>query len=84
MKRDYPLTAEDIRHIADRVDEVLAVVGPDGELTDDDWRWGLTVTIWNQDGDQGDVAGVLAPHGDGYFGFYPRGIERRPMDGEQS
>ncbi|SDG22670.1 hypothetical protein [Microbacterium sp. 77mftsu3.1] len=79
MRRDYPLTSSDLRHIADKVDEVLAFVNPeDGELPDGDWRWGLRVTIWNQDGDIDDVAGELAPHGDGYLGFYPKGIEARP------
>ncbi|HWK19789.1 MAG TPA: hypothetical protein VNR37_03340 [Microbacteriaceae bacterium] len=50
---------------------------PDGELKDGDWRWGLQVTIWNQDAaDEDDVAGVVAPHGDGWIGFYPKGIDR--------
>ncbi len=76
MTRDYPLTSSDLRHIADKVDEVLAVVGPEGGgLPDGDWRWGLKVTIWNQDGGIEDVAGEIAAHGDGYLGFYPNGIE---------
>lgn len=75
MTRDYPLTSSDLRHIADKVDQVLAVVNPeDGDLPDGDWRWGLKVTIWNQDGDVTDVAGEVAPHGDGWIGFYPNGI----------
>ena len=76
MARDYPLTSGDLRHIADRVDEILAVVGPKAELADDDWRWGLQVTVWNQDGDEGNIAGVVAPYGDGWLGFYPTGIKR--------
>jgi hypothetical protein len=79
MKRDYPLTADDLRHVADRVDEILKVVDPEGDsiIPDGDWRWGLAVTIWNQGGDDHDVAGVVAPHGDGWLGFYPRAIKRR-------
>ncbi|MEV8023365.1 hypothetical protein [Microbacterium sp. NPDC080220] len=77
MSRDYPLTSSDLRHIADKVDEVLAVVNPeDGELPDGDWRWGLKVTIWNQDGGDDDIAGEIAPYGDGWLGFYPNAIGR--------
>lgn len=77
MTRDYPLTSDDLRYLADKTDEILAVVSPEGgELSDGDWRWGLQVTVWNQDGDDTDVAGVVAPHGDGWIGFYPKGIER--------
>lgn len=77
MARDYPLTSDDLRYLADKTDEILAVVNPpDGELNDGDWRWGLIVTVHNQDGDEDDVAGVIAPHGDGWLGFYPKGIER--------
>lgn len=76
MKRDYPLTASDLRHLADKVDEVLAVVDTEGgELEDGDWRWGLKVTVWNDGGDSDDVGGVIAPYGDGWLGFYPTGIE---------
>lgn len=79
MKRDYPLTSDDLRHLADKTDEILAVVAPEGgDLQDGDWRWGLSVTVWNLDGDDGDVAGVVAPHGDGWIGFYPTGIPRPP------
>lgn len=78
MSRDYPLTSSDLRHIADRVDEVLAVVNPeDGELPDGDWRWGLTVDIWHDDGSADDIAGQIAPNGDGWLGFYPNPIERK-------
>lgn len=77
MTRDYPLTSDDLRYLADRTDEILAVVSPeDGELKDGDWRWGLSVTVWNQDGDDGDVGGTVAPHGDGWIGFYPKEITR--------
>lgn len=75
MKRDVPLTSDDLRHVADRVDEVLKVVGTD-ILPDGDWRWGLTVTVWNLDGDDEDIAGVIAPHSDGWIGFYPHGIRK--------
>jgi hypothetical protein len=35
------------------------------------------VTVWNLDpGDDSDIAGVVAPHGDGWIGFYPKGIDR--------
>ena len=78
MTRDFPLTSDDLRYLADRTDEILAVVSPvDGELPDNDWRWGLSVTVWNQDGDESDVAGVIAPCGDGWIGFYPNSIPRR-------
>ncbi len=83
MTRDYPLTSDELRHIADRIDEVLAVVAPEsGDLLDGDWRWGLTVKIWNQDGDDDDIAGVIAPYGDGWFGFYPNAIARKSPYGE--
>lgn len=71
MARDYPLTSADLRHLADRVAEILEVVDVEGDLPDNDWRWGLTVKVWNLDGDGDDVAGVVAPHGDGWLGFYP-------------
>jgi hypothetical protein len=77
MTRDFPLTPDDLRAQADRVEEILSVVNTaDGDLPENDWRWGLTVTVWNQDGDQEDVAGTIAPCGDGWLGFYPKGIER--------
>lgn len=75
-KRDFPLTSSDLRHIADRVDEIIAAVGDETDLPDNDWRWGLSVTVWNQEGDRDDIAGVVAPYGDGWIGFYPNGIER--------
>lgn len=83
MKRDYPMTSSDLRYVADRVDEILAVVSPDdGDIPDGDWRWGLSVTVWNQDGDDHDIAGTVAPHGDGWMGFYPKAIKRPGADDE--
>lgn len=77
MTRDFPMTPDDLRHVADRVDEILAVVNPvGGDIPDGDWRWGLSVTVWNLGGDSGDIAGVVAPHGDGWIGFYPEGVKR--------
>lgn len=72
MTRDVPFTSGDLRDTADRVDEVLAVVGGD-DIPDKDWRWGLTVDIFD---DGGDVVGQLRPHGDGWIGFYPKAIEQ--------
>ncbi|HIF05970.1 MAG TPA: hypothetical protein EYQ64_03185 [Gemmatimonadetes bacterium] len=85
MSRDYPLTSDDLRHLADRVEEVVSAVGgADGELEDGDWRWGLSVTIWNLDGDDTDVAGYVRPHGDGWLGFYPRSIKSQiPGGGDE-
>ena len=76
MRRDYPLTSDDLRHLADRVQDVVTAVGrpEDGDLKDGDWRWGLSVTIWNLDGDDSDVAGYVRPHGDGWLGFYPNAV----------
>lgn len=77
MSRGYPLTVSDIRYIADRVEEVLGAIDVEGGvLPDDDWRWGISVTIWNEGGDMDDIAGIVAPHGDGYLGFYPTAIKR--------
>ncbi|MEV8269129.1 hypothetical protein AB0P19_02205 [Microbacterium oleivorans] len=77
MSRDVPLTSSDLRHIADKVDEILTAVNPDDEeLSTGDWRWGLKVIIWNDGGDIDDVAGEVAPHGDGWLGFYPNAITR--------
>lgn len=73
MNRIIPFTSSDLREAADRIDEVLAVVGID-ELPDADWRWGLTVDIFDEGGD---VIGQLRPHGDGWIGFYPKAIDTR-------
>lgn len=67
--RRFPYTSDDLRYIADQIDKVLEVVG--GELSDDDWRWGLAVDILD---DMGDRVGQIKPHGDGWLGFYPRAV----------
>lgn len=64
--RSIPYTSDDLRYIADQIDKVLEVVG--GELSDDDWRCGLTVDILD---DMGYRVGQIRPYGDGWLGFYP-------------
>lgn len=73
MTRDVPFTSSDLREAADRIDEVLTVVGGE-DLPDNDWRWGLTVDIFD---DASEVVGQLRPHGDGWIGFYPKAITTR-------
>ena len=68
--RAYPMSSSDLREIADRVDEVLTVLGGE-DLADGDWRWGLTVDIPD---DAGQIVGQLKPHGDGWIGFYPKEV----------
>lgn len=76
MKRTWPYLPDDLRYIADRVEKVLGDVAPGGgDLEDGDWRWGLSVTIWNPDGDEDDIAGTILPYGDGWLGFYPKAID---------
>lgn len=70
--RDYPYAAEDLRRIADQVDEVVSAL--DGIDLDgpQDWKWGLTVDIL----DVGDTrVGQIKPYGDGWLGFYPVEVE---------
>ena len=70
--RSWPYTPEDLRSLADKVDEILAGLNPTGEdLTDGDWRWGVTVDVFD-DGDS--PAGQVRPYGDGWLGFYPREV----------
>ena len=68
MERSWPYTAEDLRSIADRVDTVMTALDPQADLPDGDWRWGVTVDIFD---DSGDLAGHVKPYGDGWLGFYP-------------
>lgn len=70
MTRDYPYTADDLRYIADKVEDITDAIGG-GDLTEGDWRWGLSVDVFD-DGDE--IAGQVRPHGDGWIGFYPKGI----------
>lgn len=65
--RKIPLISDELRTIADRIDEVMNVVGGT-DLPDDDWRWGLTVKIADE---AGEVVGEIRPYGDGWLGFYP-------------
>ena len=69
--RIYPLTADDLRDLADELDEVTKSLS-DSLGGVDDWRWGVTVEIKD---DSGHVLGQVRPHADGWFGFYPKGIE---------
>lgn len=73
MTRDVPFTSSDLRDAADAVDKITADIGGD-DIADGDWRWGLTVDIFD---DAGDAIGQVRPHGDGWLGFYPRAIQQR-------
>lgn len=66
--RSIPYTSSDLRRIADQMDEVIAVLGGVDLLTDSDWRWGLTVDIFDEFGTR---MGQIKPYGDGWLGFYP-------------
>lgn len=67
MLRSWPYMPEDLRALAERVDEILFTIAPDNDLPDGDWRWGVSVEVVLDDL----VAGHVRPHGDGYLGFYP-------------
>lgn len=73
MNRNIPYTASDLRFIADEIDKVEHAIGGD-ELGDGDWRWGVSVSIHDDDGS---VTGTLRPHGDGWLGFYPLAVHQR-------
>lgn len=68
--REIPYTSDDLRYIADQMDAVLEVVGED--LTDDDWRWGLSVDIFDN---AGCLVGQVKPYPDGWLGFYPGTVD---------
>ena len=70
--RSIPWTPEDLRTVADLMEKVTDAVGGD-EFEEDDWRWGLEVVIRD---DFGDTLGKMAPHGDGWLGFYPRKVRK--------
>lgn len=71
MTRDIPYTSDDLRYIAEQIENVTDDL-PKTDLEDGDWRWGLTVEIFD---DGGDTVGQLRPHGDGWIGFYPKEIK---------
>lgn len=66
-KRTFPLSAEELRGIADRVEKILTALGGE-DLPDDDWRWGVSVEVLDE---YGDVVGYIKPCRDGYLGFHP-------------
>lgn len=70
-ERTYPYTSDDLRYLAAKIDVVLEAVGTHDLETVDDWRWGLTVTIFD---DGGIPVGEIRPYGDGWLGFYPKGV----------
>lgn len=73
MNREVPFTSSDLRDVADTLDEITSDIGGD-EIPDGDWRWGLTVDVFD---DADGVVGQVRPHSDGWLGFYPRAIEQR-------
>lgn len=71
--RTYPYTSDDLRYIADRIDEVLNGIHPvDQDLKENDWRRGLTVDIFD---DANHPVGQIRPEGDGWLGFYLKEIK---------
>ncbi len=74
MEWNYPLTPRDLRYLADRVEEIMDHIGRVSDLPYDDWRWGLSVKVWTPDSSVDTPAGVVAPHPDGWIGFYPTPI----------
>jgi hypothetical protein len=71
MNRSWPYTPDELRTLADKVEEVLNTLDPKGDIPDGDWRWGVTVDILDE---HGDPAGTVKPYGDGWLGFYPREV----------
>lgn len=75
MTRDYPYTSDDLRGIANRMDQIEADIA--GGFSIDDmasWKWLLKIDVIEPDG--GEPAGQLRAHGDGWIGFYPRALTR--------
>lgn len=68
--RTIPYTSDDLRAIADRLGEITAAIGGEEILADDDWRWGLTVEVYDPEVPE-TVVGYVKPHPDGWLGFYP-------------
>lgn len=65
--RNIPYTADDLRYTADQIDIIMAALGTD-DLEDGDWRWGLSVDVFDDDNK---VTGQIRPNGDGWLGYYP-------------
>lgn len=62
-----PYTSEELRALADRVDEITNGLILQEILEEDDFRWGLTCSVYLD----GYVVGMVASHPDGFFGFFP-------------
>ena len=69
-QRTYPYTPDDLRRIADRIDEITTTIGAE-DLTEGGWRWGLTVDIYD---DEDNLVGQLRPAATGWLGFYPKEV----------
>lgn len=68
--RSYPYTADDLRMIADRMDEIeKAIEGGFSAVEDGSWKWGLSVDVFIDTSEA--LAGQLRTDGDGWIGFYP-------------
>lgn len=67
----FPHTSLDLQRIAGQLDDINMTIGDVENIPDDDWRWGLSVTIYD---DSGHIAGHVKPHGDGWLGFYPSAV----------
>lgn len=65
-----PFTGDELRTIADRIDEIINDL-PDhtDSLPDDHWMWGLAVDVFTD----GYKVGQVRPYPDGWIGFYPEG-----------
>lgn len=71
-RREVPYSSSDLRDIADRVDKIVTALNPgDDFLPEGDWRWGLTVEVFDPDFDTS--VGQVKAHGDGWLAFYPWG-----------
>lgn len=70
-KRGVPLSAEELRGIADHVEEILTALGGE-DLPDDDWRWGVSVEVRDE---HGYVVGYIKPCNFGYLGFHPAEVD---------
>lgn len=69
--RTIPYTSDDLRGIADKIDEIIKVLETDDAyLGPGDWRWGVTIEV--EDPEWSGVVGEIRPHGDGWLAFYPK------------
>lgn len=68
--RTIPMDSETLRNIATQLDTISDAIGCD--FDDNDWRWGISVNIFD---DMGNTIGQVRPHGDGWLGFFPRSLE---------